>query len=166
MKVYIVTSGEYSAYGINQVFLSKEKAELYIKAHYYYRGGYNIEEYDTFDDNIYEEKDKKVVALKYSKDVFDNNHYDVEITNLPIINNNKITEGIDIDVDYADKRIITDLFFTKIVDANKVKTEEQYEKILQDIIAEAKNMLLEYNKNEMTYKIVVSIEEALEQKYL
>ena len=31
-KVYIVTSGDYSAYHIERVFQSKEKAEIYAKA--------------------------------------------------------------------------------------------------------------------------------------
>lgn len=52
MKVYIVTAGEYSDYGIQKVFLDQDKAEKYAK----YRNGYNswddyrVEEYDTFDD--------------------------------------------------------------------------------------------------------------------
>ena len=171
MKVYIVTIGEYSDYRIEEVFLTKEKAELYINAHkndaHYYDDDYNIEEYNTFDDKIYEEKDKKIVTLKYDCSYDSGVHYNVEIMDLALIDEKNITvEDICIHTDYLDCRKIESLNFTKIVDSNRVKTEEQYEKILQDIVAEAKNMLLEYNKNEMTYKIVASIEEALEQKYL
>lgn len=31
MKVYVITSGEYSAYGIRAVALSREKAELILQ---------------------------------------------------------------------------------------------------------------------------------------
>lgn len=47
-KVYIVTSGEYSDYGIVAVFKTKEEAELLLKQHnyegLYYK--YRIEEYE------------------------------------------------------------------------------------------------------------------------
>lgn len=51
MKVYIVTSGSYSDYGINKVFLDKVKAKHYIKCHDFW-GKPNIEVYDTYDDYI------------------------------------------------------------------------------------------------------------------
>ena len=48
MKIYVVTSGGYSDYGIDAVFVNKEKAKLYCKVH----KDSCIEEYDTNDDNI------------------------------------------------------------------------------------------------------------------
>lgn len=50
-KIYIVTSGEYSDYGINAVFTTKEKAIDYVGQH---GTRYNIEEY-----NLDEEVEKK-----------------------------------------------------------------------------------------------------------
>lgn len=47
--VYIVTSGTYSDYGINQVFKSREKAELYCDCH----EGCEIETWEFHDDYIY-----------------------------------------------------------------------------------------------------------------
>lgn len=47
--IYIVTSGIYSDYGIDQVFKSREKAELYCDCH----EGCEIEEWDFNDDCIY-----------------------------------------------------------------------------------------------------------------
>lgn len=47
--VYIVTSGSYSDYGIDRVFKSREKAELYCECH----EGCEIEEWDFDDDSIY-----------------------------------------------------------------------------------------------------------------
>lgn len=42
-KIYIVTRGEYSEYGIDAVFTTKEKAVDYVEQHGTY---YDIEEYD------------------------------------------------------------------------------------------------------------------------
>ena len=50
-KIYIVTSGEYSDYGIDAVFTTKEKAVEYVEQH---GTNYNIEEY-----NLDEEVEKK-----------------------------------------------------------------------------------------------------------
>jgi len=51
MTVYIVTSGEYSDYGINVVFSTREKADAYVKIHN--RGGpydsAGVEEYEVDD---------------------------------------------------------------------------------------------------------------------
>lgn len=58
MKVYIVTSGEYSSYGIERVFLDKEKAELYARLHKTGYGEFQVEEHDTFDDNIVASEDE------------------------------------------------------------------------------------------------------------
>ena len=54
MKVYVVTSGEYSSYGIEAIFLTREKAELYCANHNVIEEytWYDIEEYDTMDDNL------------------------------------------------------------------------------------------------------------------
>lgn len=50
-KIYIVTSGEYSDYGIDAVFTTKEKAVDYVEQ---YGTGYNIEEYNL-DEEVVEE---------------------------------------------------------------------------------------------------------------
>lgn len=50
-KIYVVTSGEYSDYGIDAVFTTKEKAVEYVEQH---GTDYNIEEY-----SLDEEVEKK-----------------------------------------------------------------------------------------------------------
>ena len=46
-KVFIVTSGEYSDYGIDRVFSSEEKAKKWIEViTSMYGGNYNIEQYE------------------------------------------------------------------------------------------------------------------------
>ena len=56
MKIYVVTSGCYSDYGIRGVFLDKEKAELYCKYHSGCYDDFRVEEYDTADEYEPEEK--------------------------------------------------------------------------------------------------------------
>ena len=46
-KVYIVTSGEYSDYGIDRVFSTEEKAKEWVDIiTSMYNGNYNIEQYE------------------------------------------------------------------------------------------------------------------------
>ena len=52
MKVYVVTSGDYHDYNIDEVFSTKEKAEEYIE---YFGDDYRIEEYNL--DNPVEHKE-------------------------------------------------------------------------------------------------------------
>ena len=60
MTVYVVTSGEYSDYGISAVFTDKEKAEIYCAAHSdKYDENYYIEEYDTEEVEIESSKPPK-----------------------------------------------------------------------------------------------------------
>lgn len=60
MTVYVVTSGEYSDYGICAVFTDKEKAELYCAAHGdKYGDDCYIEEYDTEEVQIESSKPPK-----------------------------------------------------------------------------------------------------------
>lgn len=64
MTIYLVTSGEYSEYGVDAVFLDKEKAMLYCAMHNFNRSdNCAIEEYDTYDDNI--NADGKKTAYLY-----------------------------------------------------------------------------------------------------
>lgn len=48
MKAYIVTSGEYSDYSIDAVYMDRESAEAYLMAHYKDSwGGMRVEEYEV-----------------------------------------------------------------------------------------------------------------------
>ncbi len=72
-KIYVVTSGEYSAYGINIVTTKREVAENWIKNHAYnewgseYISDYNIEEYDNYDgmDTDLKELQQKELCYKF-----------------------------------------------------------------------------------------------------
>lgn len=56
MTIYVVTSGQYSDYGIDAVFLDKRKAAIYLAAHEdyedYFSDTLRIEEWETQDDTI------------------------------------------------------------------------------------------------------------------
>lgn len=62
MKVYIVTSGEYSDYMIRKVFLDKDKAEKYKE---WLPNSNDVEEYDTSDDDIINESYRIRIDLKW-----------------------------------------------------------------------------------------------------
>ena len=70
-NIYVVTSGEYSAYGINIVTTKHEVAENWIKNHAYNKWGsdyitnYNIEEYDDYDDMATDLKELQQKELCY-----------------------------------------------------------------------------------------------------
>ena len=63
MKIYIVTSGIYSAYRINRVFLDKNKANEY--AEWLNDDNVTVEEYDTSDDDVIDKQYKIRVDLKW-----------------------------------------------------------------------------------------------------
>ena len=72
-KIYVVTSGEYSAYGIHIVTTKREVAETWIKNHAHNKWGtdyvynYSIEEYDDYDDiaTDLEELQQKELCYKF-----------------------------------------------------------------------------------------------------
>lgn len=61
MKIYIVTSGEYSGYGIEAVFTDKKQAELYCAVHKYCR----VEEYDADREHLEGEVHYGIIARDY-----------------------------------------------------------------------------------------------------
>ena len=62
MKVYVVTSGEYSDYMIRKIFLDEDNAEEYRK---WLPNSNDIEEYDTSDDDVIDKRYKIRVDLKW-----------------------------------------------------------------------------------------------------
>lgn len=57
-KVYVVTTGEYSDYQIDQIFTSLDKAEQYVAANSRYLDEYRIETYDVDDVDVDVNKDE------------------------------------------------------------------------------------------------------------
>ena len=62
MKVYVVTSGTYSDYMIQKIFLDKDKAEEYRK---WLPDSNDIEEYNTSDDDVINKQYKIRIDLKW-----------------------------------------------------------------------------------------------------
>lgn len=69
MKVYIVTSGTYSDYMIQKVFLDKDKAEEYRK---WLPDSNDVEEYDTSDDDTIKKQYKVRIELKWYPNKIEN----------------------------------------------------------------------------------------------
>lgn len=131
-KVYIVTSGYYSDYSIERVFLDKEKAEKYVSVSY--RNDMSVEEYDITDLNVELENIKNVKEITYQCEIrtgkeinisFDDiNSIDFEISTYVYeyyYNNNELT-----------------LSLTRQLRENETENQatERIMKIAQDISAE------------------------------
>jgi hypothetical protein len=67
MKVYVITSGSYSDYGIDKVFLDKEKAEKYVELSKDKWDEPRIEIYETDENDNAEIKPIKYVNVGYLK---------------------------------------------------------------------------------------------------
>lgn len=65
-KIYIVTSGDYSDYGIEAVFSTKEKAEEYVQQH---GTNYRVEDYDIDEEVV--KKEIKIWRVSMSFDTFE-----------------------------------------------------------------------------------------------
>ncbi|MBR6289301.1 MAG: hypothetical protein IKR19_08200 [Acholeplasmatales bacterium] len=148
-KVYIVTSGSYSDFSIDKVFLDENKAELY-KDNMNKTSGHNdyiVEIYDTFDDNITDSNMKYAYCVEYNANtskisILDNNLYNEII----------YTSGVEIEVPliYIDPEehpnsIIKNCYNTKNICiyridivTPKLLTYNQIEKIVYDRVAEYK----------------------------
>jgi hypothetical protein len=72
MKVYIITSGEYSDYGIDKVFIDKEKAEEWIRLNQRRYDVPKIEEWNTSDESfiIGKYQIKKYITVNYESESF------------------------------------------------------------------------------------------------
>ena len=139
-KIYIVTAGEYSDYGIVEVFENEQKAVMFAKAYNngdYIYGNAQIEVYETHDDCVDTGKDKIEHLFLYPinqvgvfneyfiahrtifKDFFEKWYVKVE--------GNKITINID--------KFRNGTFVFCVLDK---EDNTKAEKILQDKIAEVK----------------------------
>ena len=142
-KVYIVTSGDYSAYHIERVFQSKEKAEIYAKARNKFS---SIETFELSDDCI----DKLTVTGKFLRG-------DIAIGKAPEV-------WLDYDCRYPDEYIsmgehdeycfvgeelisgvyVCHLVMGKFIPKDQWREQEtidRFSKVLTDKMAEVKSML-------------------------
>lgn len=84
MKVYIVTSGEYSDYCIRKVFLDKEKADKCAELANRIGAAYDdcrVEEYETSDDIFHEPAYVRCGYFLYPYSGMDNAYVDDEFVN-------------------------------------------------------------------------------------
>ncbi|CAH0305815.1 DUF7336 domain-containing protein [Priestia megaterium] len=139
-KVYIVTSGTYSDYGINSVFQSEEKAQEFVdlmeKRSSY--SDYDIEEYSVVDAlDSYELKEYKVVDATLSVDgSFHVGSYSENTGELPI-------------EDAETTQVFRHRYYSKSLGGVRIHRvlrddaldEEKYRKICADILAEVKYLI-------------------------
>ena len=124
MKVYIVTSGEYSDYSIRRVFTDKERAELYCAMH----------EEEYYDPYIAEEWETDDVEIDTAKPYM--RRWDANISP-----SGRVT-WIDGRCTFNERNAITknrsyngSWFYTVIATLDKGKTEDEAKKIILDRLA-------------------------------
>ena len=150
--IYVVTSGSYSDYHIEQVFLNKEKAEEYIekfnKATVYDEA--RLEEYETFDENKAEAVD--YIWIRATKILGDDDikyveiDYDVDFVQDGVFNKNTY-------FDVTDKRMYpsgvsrSEISIRRKLDktVSKDVIELKYKKVLQDMF-----FMIESNFDELS----------------
>lgn len=128
MKIYIVTSGCYSDYHIDAVFLEKEQAEYYCAS--YASDEANIEEYDTDDHAV---ECKKSVYKHWEATFDDAGLRNVEVQGYSF---DYLMPAVKNGLDWFDRKVYLLRFATA-----RDKNEEQAQRIATDLYAEIK-----YNK--------------------
>ena len=138
MKIYVVTSGIYSDYCIQRVFLNREKAEEY---RLWLRDANEVEEYDTSDDVPIEKKYHIYVELKWYPDKS-------EKINVSAFKDTESNSNYQIYADYNDWEQIS---ISRIVNAENY--DEQYWKDKITKVAYDLRADVEYLKTEgLSYK--------------
>ncbi len=129
MRVYIVTSGSYSDYHIDRVFLSENKAHEYLK--WAMNGHGYVEDFETSDDKFDDELKGKIIiyAIYYFDEGFEYIHDYVDGLDEPDLN-----------------KFVYDEYFKfistiKVVPQNYNK--EEIKEILYDKYAEIKSLVAE-----------------------
>lgn len=142
-KVFIVTSGSYSAYHIDAVFKDKEKAELYCRCH----EDCEIEEYEFNDGKIYTSFNAVRVQCEY-RNWWMSNRPSVKFVTRSEEDETYMKENksyVNIYNSYISLVIIRRL--SKKYDKDAII--DKYTKVCQDIMSEIKYMLEEsgYSQN-------------------
>lgn len=143
--IYIVTSGDYSAYMIEAVFQRQDKAEAYCKCHPDSR----IEEYELSDDNLYTSYDVVYISMKIRLNANSSIHFTFNSyakEDSCISNNNTVfvysSDYIDIDL----CRLLPDKYDVETI-INK------YKKVFYDLIPEIKYILSDVDSNSYDHKV-------------
>jgi hypothetical protein len=141
MKVYIVSSGEYSDYSIDRIFLDKEKAVKYVELSQHGWSSTRLEEWETSDDNQIEEI--TYVYAHYSKGCnyrADKVTVEVRKTNNLDTGENKPDANYFWYSDYSgEKRVLIERVLNGNYEEEKIK--KKYEKVCYDLMAKIDSLL-------------------------
>jgi len=134
-KVYIVTSGCYSDYSIERVFLDKEKAEKYVSVSH--RNDMSVEEYDITDLNVELENIKNINEVIYRYNVKTGKEISISFNN---INNIDFKVYTCVSEYHHINELILGLYIKRQLRENETEEQatERIIKIAQDISAEIK----------------------------
>ena len=132
MKVYVVTTGEYSDYEIAKIFLDRDKAEEFAN---WIKDSNGVDEWKTADDDFEfgELKDKVIVSADYYPCMDEVRIYTTKYYNSYTFNRYRYIRSVD--------KLYDCISFNKVMPKNY--SEEQVKKILYDKYAEIKALLAE-----------------------
>lgn len=139
MKIFIVTSGEYSDYGINRVFLNQENADRYVEVYNRGQTPYNharIEEYDVTDGDDGEFDVREIRYVEVSYDFYNQQaHSYCEFSSVTSVDNPNIKSGINYH-EHSDGWYGFD--FKRVINNNHddVYWRNKYEKVCFDLAAQ------------------------------
>ena len=153
MKIYVVTSGSYSDYHIEQVFLDRKKAELYCKWHY----NSEIEEFETHDDMLDGElksKDKYMfVRYTLTNENFQEKERIYTELRLDTYDHMKNNTGYNTTLGNG-HQIILNRKISIADDENELK--ERYLKVCRDLMSEIKQMYVDGFTNKQIEEVIKS----------
>lgn len=125
-KVYIVTSGSYSDYGIRRVFLDGEKAHKYAS----YHNDYEVEEWDTYDNEI-------VTPIYWVDVAYRPGHFEFHLQKSSSDHWSKPNPDIGTFY-YHEQRILR---LERIVKSHSDDLSTKYERICQDLHAQIQSLI-------------------------
>jgi hypothetical protein len=141
MKIYIVTSGEYSEYGIDRIFLDKEKAEKYVELSQNAWNSTRLEEWETSDDEQIDEI--TYIYAHYSKDCkYKSDSITVEIRKTNSLDDKEKAHNKNYFwfSDYSgEKRVLIERVLNDNYGEEKLKSK--YTKICYDLMAKIDSLL-------------------------
>lgn len=142
-KVYVVTSGEYSDYSIDKVFIDESVANNYVEFNNKYGNSYEqyLEVYDLNEDKKFKEVNYVVASYEVNTK---NNTFELEI-DIEKTNNIDWDESISNTTVYQSKsRFINEVYICRLI-TNENYDEEfiknKYKKVLHDLMDDVNYLL-------------------------
>jgi hypothetical protein len=152
MKIYIVSEGSNSEYGIERIFLDKTKANIWVSIN---KNGYNdmkVEEWETSDDTLFYQVTIIYYQITRYKDGDKKEYFSVDRKSSDALKyDNEFSDYTTEFVPYTKKDIELGrdtLTIKRQLHTNKLNDEElenKYKKVCNDLLGQIDNLILNEN---------------------